>query len=79
MQTTATTATGRVAATVRAELARRRISQTAVSERLEMSQASVSRRLTGDTPWDINELAAIADLIGVPLALLVAEADEAGS
>lgn len=75
MQTTITTATQRVAATVRAELARRRIQQTEVAARLGIVQASVSRRLTGDTPWDINELAEVADLIGVRVADLVADAD----
>ena len=74
MQTTVTTATQRVSATVRAELARRRIQQTAVAERLRLNQASVSRRLTGDTPWDINELADVADLMGLRVADLVVDA-----
>ena len=69
-----TTATARVAATIRAELARRRIPQTIVAERLGMSQPSLSRRLTGDTPFDVNELAIVAEILGIPLATLIGDA-----
>jgi len=57
----------RIAGEIRAALARARIPQTDVADALNMSQASVSRRLTGDTPLDVNELQVIADLVGVPM------------
>jgi hypothetical protein len=32
-----------------------------------MSEVSVSRRLRGETPFDINELVAVAEFLGVPV------------
>lgn len=61
----------RVAAEIRSLLARHRIPQTDVADTLDMSQASVSRRLTGETPLDVNELQAIASRIGVPITDLL--------
>ena len=69
---TQTAAAHRVASTIRAELARRRIPQTLVAERLTLSQATVSRRLTGEYPFDVDELDVIADLLGMTTAELVA-------
>lgn len=60
-----------VAATVRAELARKRISQTTLGEVLNLSQTAVSRRLGGRKAFDINELHAIARHLGIPLSALV--------
>ena len=65
------TATQRAASVIRAELARRRIPQSAVAELLNISQASVSRRLSGEIPWDVNEIDAVAKLIGVPAGIFV--------
>jgi len=39
-----------------------------------MAQASLSRRLTGEVPFDIDELALIARYFGVPLGRLLGEA-----
>ncbi len=64
-------ATQRVAATIRAELARRRISQSALARELGMAQTAVSRRLTGQVPFDVNELHAIANHLGLPPAALL--------
>ena len=69
--TTPNTITG---ANVRAEMARRKISQEAVAQTLGLSQASVSARLRGVTPFRVDELLRIADLLGVPLDLLLAGA-----
>ena len=69
-----TTTAQRVAATVRAEMARRKITQTAAASGLGMSQAALSRRLTGVTPFDVEELSALADLLGVSTAMLVGDA-----
>lgn len=51
-------------------MARRNLSQTAVGEHLGLSQAAVSAKLAGKTPFTIDQLAAIADLLGVPLETL---------
>lgn len=69
MSTTPTEATG---ANVRAEMARRKISQTTVAQHLGRSQTAISHRLNGRVPFDINELTAIAQLLGVPLSDLLA-------
>lgn len=68
MTTTPSAATG---ANVRAEMARKGLSQTALAELLGISQTAVSKRLRGDTPWDINELIRAADTLGVPLETLL--------
>jgi transcriptional regulator with XRE-family HTH domain len=60
-----------VAMNVRVELARRRVRQTDLAECLGLSQAAVSRRLSGAVPFDVNELAAAAALLGVPAASLL--------
>ncbi len=70
--TTPTTATQRVADTIRAELARRRISQTVVAERLGLSQATVSRRLLGEYPFTVDEVDTIAEMLGLTASDLVA-------
>ncbi len=63
-----------VGANVRAEMARRRITQREVADALGLAQTAVSKRLLGIVPWDVNELSAVADLIGVPVASLITEA-----
>lgn len=67
----------RVAAEVRAEMARQRRTQTELAEHLDMSQQAVSRRMTGELAWDVDEITDIADWLGVPLAALMAEAGAA--
>lgn len=59
------------AAEVRAELARRRIPQSALAYTLKMSEVSISRRLRGETPFDINELVAVAEFLQVPVTRLL--------
>lgn len=63
-----------VAANIRAEISRRRITQLALAQRLGMSPASMSSRLTGQTPIDVNELDAIASELGLPIAALIEDA-----
>lgn len=74
MSTTPTEVTG---ANVRAEMARRKVSQTTIAKHLDRSQTAISHRLSGRVPFDINELTAIAQLLDVPLAALLAGADTA--
>jgi transcriptional regulator with XRE-family HTH domain len=65
-----TTHTERVAATVRAEMARQRITQTQMAERLGMSQVAVSRRLLGQVPFDVEELGRVAEILDLPASVL---------
>lgn len=71
-QTATTTPAQRVASQIRAELARRQITRSALEQPLNLSRAAVARRLMGDVAFDVNELAAIADLLGVSILDLVA-------
>lgn len=64
----------RVAAVVRAEAARRKVPQAQIADRLSVSQAAVSRRMTGRTPFDLDELAIVAQLLDVPVIDLIREA-----
>lgn len=60
-----------VPANVRAELARRRIRQTEVAEKLGVSRQNVAQRLNGTVDFRVSELAVIADMCGITLAELV--------
>jgi transcriptional regulator with XRE-family HTH domain len=60
-----------VAGEVRAALARRQITQTSLAEATGRSQAYWSKRLNGSVPLDVADLAAVADLTGVPVESLV--------
>lgn len=61
----------RVAAEVRAAMARRQISQTKLVELVGKSQSYWSRRLSGEVAFDIVELAAISAALDVTLSSLV--------
>lgn len=61
-----------VAANIRAEAARRRLSQVALAERLGVSVERLSRRLTGRVAIDVDELADVADALGLQPADLLA-------
>lgn len=67
------TAAQRTAANVRAEMARKRISQTKLAESLGWSQGAVSRRLSGRVALDLDELERIADQLGVTISELIVE------
>ena len=56
---------------IRAEMARRRLTQNDVAQLLGLPQASVSKRLTGVTPLEVHELLAIAGLLDIPPAQLL--------
>lgn len=69
-----------VAAEIRAEMARQRMTQTALADALKVSHAYVYRRLSGDTPAALTPLtlvdvSRIADALGVTVAALVRVAD----
>ncbi len=60
-----------VAANVRAELARRRITQTDVAERLGVSRQNVAKRLNGSVDFRVGELISIANMLGITIGDLV--------
>lgn len=64
-----------IAGEVRAELARRQISQVDLAKTIGVTRAYLKRRLAGQTAWSANDLAAIAHAIGVTIASLVGPVD----
>ena len=73
MQTNTTTR-NEVAATVRAEMARSRVTQATLAAHLHLSQAAVSRRLKGDVAFDADELTVVSQVVGVSVGALFGEA-----
>lgn len=64
--------TGRdVAAEVRAHLGRQAKSQRWLSEQTGIGAPGLSRRLKGDRAFTLDELACIADALGVPMSALL--------
>ena len=61
-----------VAANVRAELARKQITQIEVAARLGVSRQNVAQRLNGRVDFRVGELIAIAGLLDIPVADLLA-------
>ena len=58
----------RVAAEVRAHLARQRLSGRQAAFALGWKQPYIARRLSGEIPFDVNDLAAIASLLSLPVS-----------
>lgn len=52
---------------VRANLARRRLSARQAAARLGWSQPYMARRMTGDKAFDVADLAALSQLLEVPI------------
>lgn len=71
MTSTATEPSEILGRNVRAEMVRKGVSQEALANRLQKSQAAVSKRLRGETPMSINEAVTVARHLGVPLAVLL--------
>lgn len=63
----ATMAREAIAAEVRAEVARQQKSQREIGEILGLPQPSVQLRLKGKRPFRAEELAKLADCLGVPV------------
>ncbi len=59
-----------VGSNVRAEMARRGITQQTLAVHLGISQAQVSKRLNGAIAFDVNELQSAAEFLGVSLDTL---------
>lgn len=62
-----------ILANVKAEMARRRVTQSDVADALGITAAGVSARFHGRTPLRVEELITIADLLKVNVAFLVTE------
>lgn len=60
----------RVAANVRAELARAGENQSSLAPKVGMSQQALSRRLSAQVPFTVSELSLIAAQLGVPIGAL---------
>ena len=67
MNTATSSLREQVAEEVRALLARRRLSARKAAEALGKTEWYMSRRMTGKTAFDIDDLAALADLLDVPV------------
>jgi transcriptional regulator with XRE-family HTH domain len=65
-----------VAEEIRVLLARRMMSASELGRRVGMTQPYISRRLTGETAFDIDDLAKIADALGVEVAELLPRPNE---
>lgn len=61
------TPTTETAANVRAEVARAGLSGVSLADGLGWSKSRTARRLSGETPFDVEELAALAAYLNVPL------------
>lgn len=57
-----------VAGEVRAELARQQRYGTWMAKQMGMTQSAWSRRVTGDLPFDIDELERVAAILNVPIS-----------
>lgn len=62
----------RVAANVRAEVGRRQLTQASVAVILGKSQQSVSKKMRGSIPFDLEELDALASALSVPVEQFLA-------
>lgn len=65
------TPTYQVATEIRAVMARKRVTQTELAALINMKVATLRRRLDGDTEISVNDLAAIAAALDVPVAELI--------
>ena len=70
-------ASNAVAMNIRAELARRRVSQHKLAQHLGKSQTWVHRRLSGNVSLSINDIMLIADFLGLPITELLGAKDSA--
>lgn len=61
-----------VASNVRAELARRGMSQKDLADALGLTQTAISNRVRGVIAFDVDELASVAQKLGVRVESLIA-------
>ena len=75
----AETHAGEIAQAVRAEMARRGMTQERLAEHLGWTQRKLSYRLTADSAFRADELVAIAAALDVPMASLLPAETRAAS
>lgn len=63
----------RVASAVRAELARRKLSHSTLIPIIQGSRGAVYRRLAGEVPFNVDEIAQIAEFLDLPVSVLMGE------
>lgn len=68
------TATG---ASIRAEMARRGVTQAQLATHLGISQSRVSARIRGKCDWSVTELTKTAELLNVPVLSLLTDSQAA--
>ncbi|MBU4213564.1 MAG: helix-turn-helix domain-containing protein [Actinobacteria bacterium] len=71
----AATLADHVAANIRAEAARAGVTQRALASSIGLSQASASARWRGVTPWTLNDIEAVAHVLGTTTSVLCAIRD----
>lgn len=69
------TITERVAANVRAEMARNNATQTDLAEVLDLPQSSISARVRGRVPFRLDEIELLSAFLDVPLSELIPSED----
>lgn len=57
---------------------RQRMTQTALADRLDITQSTLSRKLRGERPWDAHEVRLAARALGTTVSELYGEADDNG-
>lgn len=60
-----------IAAEVRAEMARQNKTQRQLGEAIGLPQASVCKRLSGESPFRAHELVRVAAFLGQPITQLI--------
>lgn len=56
---------------IRAEMARRRVTQKDLSIMLGIAQSRISARMSGKSTWQLDELIPVADALGVGISTLI--------
>jgi predicted XRE-type DNA-binding protein len=68
---THTTAQQRIASNIRAEVARKRMTNAQIAELLGIEQTGVSRRMRGEVQWRATELVVLAEVLEVDPGVLL--------
>ena len=63
----------KIAARVRGLAAEKNITQMQLAAALGIAQPAVSRRMRGITPWSLDELAVLGQLLDVQFAVIIGE------
>lgn len=67
----------RIAGEIRAELGRQQITQATLAAAIDISPATLSRRLRGDKPFFLEELEDISRFLGLPVSEFTERTDSA--